>query len=113
QHGISDREELTRVFFPYANKDETNGIGINNFRVDEVVGDANGAVYRWTWEAPTAQAFLGIPTPDATPGTRGITFHLYDGDGRIRREESYWDAVTALAPFVPELDRANKFAPVA
>ncbi|ALJ21702.1 ketosteroid isomerase-related protein [Microbacterium sp. No. 7] len=113
QHGISEREDLLRVFAPYANKDESNGIGINNFRVDEVVGDGEGAVYRWTWEAPTAQAFLGIPTPDKTPGSRGITLHLYYPDGKISREESYWDAVAAVAPFVPEIDRVNKFKPVA
>ena len=113
QHGISSREDLLRVFAPYANTDETNGIGINNFRVDEVIGDEDGAVYRWTWVAPTAQAFLGIPTPDKTPGSRGITFHVYDEDGLISREESYWDAAGALAPFVPEIDRSNRFKPVA
>ncbi|CAN5351542.1 nuclear transport factor 2 family protein [soil metagenome] len=113
QHGISEREDLLRVFAPYANKDESNGIGINNFRVDEVIGDVDAAVYRWTWEAPTAQAFLGIPTGGATPGTRGITFHVYDSDGKITREESYWDGVTALAPFIPGLDRVNRFKPVA
>lgn len=113
QHGISSRADLLRVFGPYANKDESNGIGINRFRIDEVIGDAKAAVYRWTWEAPTAQAFLGIPTPDATPGARGITFHVYYPDGKINREESYWDGVSALAPFVPQLDRAHKFKPVA
>lgn len=113
QYGISDREDLLRVFAPYANTDETNGIGINNFRTDEVVGDENGAIYRWTWKADSAQAFLGVPTPDQKPGARGITFHLYYPDGKISREESYWDAVSALAPYVPEIDRLNKFKPVA
>lgn len=113
QHGISEREDLLRVFAPYANTDESNGIGINNFRVDEVIGDSAAAVYRWTWEAPTAQAFLGIPTPGATPGARGITFHIYESDGLISREESYWDAVTALAPFVPQIDRSARFTAAA
>ena len=75
---ITSREELLRVFAPYANKDTENGIGINNFRIDEVVGDKNAAIYRWTWHAPTAAAFVGVPTQGAVPGARGITFHIYD-----------------------------------
>lgn len=92
---ITSKEELLRVFAPYANADTTNGIGINNFRIDEVVGDENAAIYRWTWNAPTAEAFVGISTLGKTAGTRGITFHIYDQDGRIKREESFWDVATA------------------
>jgi steroid delta-isomerase-like uncharacterized protein len=93
---ITSREALLRVFAPYANADTENGIGINNFRIDEVVGDANAAIYRWTWQAPTAGAFVGVPTNGTVPGARGITFHIYDADGRIKREESFWDVATAV-----------------
>lgn len=93
---ITSKEELLRVFAPYANADTTNGVGINNFRIDEVVGDDRAAIYRWTWEAPTAAAFVGVPTNGKVPGTRGITFHIYDSDGRIKREESFWDCATAV-----------------
>ena len=93
---ITSREELLRVFAPYANKDTENGIGINNFRIDEVIGDEQAAVYRWTWQAPTAGAFVGVPTNGKVPGARGITFHIYDADGRIKREPSFWDVTTAV-----------------
>lgn len=93
---ITDREELLRVFAPYANADESNGIGINNFRIDEVVGDDKAAIYRWTWVAPTAAAFVGVPANGKVPGTRGITFHIYDENGLIKREESFWDCATAV-----------------
>ncbi|BBX94180.1 MULTISPECIES: nuclear transport factor 2 family protein [Mycolicibacterium] len=93
---ITSKEELLRVFAPYANKDTENGIGINNFRIDEVVGDKNAAIYRWTWHAPTAAAFVGVPTGGKIPGARGITFHIYDTDGRITREASFWDVSTAV-----------------
>jgi steroid delta-isomerase-like uncharacterized protein len=109
QHGIKDRQELIRLFAPYANKDASNGIGIHNFRVDEVVGDHKAAIYRWTWRAQTAQAFLGVPTPDQQPGSRGITFHIYADNGLITREESYWDAAYALAPYVKEINPSQKF----
>ncbi|ABM11203.1 nuclear transport factor 2 family protein [Mycolicibacterium vanbaalenii] len=93
---ITSKEDLLRVFAPYANADTENGIGINNFRIDEVVGDEKAAIYRWTWQAPTATAFVGVPTNGKVPGTRGITFHIYDTDGRIKREESFWDVSTAV-----------------
>ncbi|MBS1694065.1 MAG: nuclear transport factor 2 family protein [Actinobacteria bacterium] len=93
---ITSKAELLRVFAPYANADTENGIGINNFRIDEVVGDERAAIYRWTWHAPTAAAFVGVPTKGKVPGTRGITFHIYDEDGRIKREESFWDCATAV-----------------
>lgn len=93
---ITSKEDLLRVFAPYANKDTENGIGINNFRIDEVVGDKNAAIYRWTWQAPTAAAFVGVPTDGKVPGARGITFHIYDADGRIKREASFWDVSTAV-----------------
>ncbi|OBH11804.1 nuclear transport factor 2 family protein [Mycobacterium sp. E1747] len=93
---ITSKDELLRVFAPYANKDTENGIGINNFRIDEVVGDDKAAIYRWTWQAPSAVAFVGVPTNGKVPGARGITFHIYDTDGRIKREESFWDCATAV-----------------
>jgi steroid delta-isomerase-like uncharacterized protein len=94
---ITSREELLRVFAPYANADTENGIGINNFRIDEVVGDEKAAIYRWTWNAPTAAAFVGIPAGGKVPGARGITFHIYDENGLIKREESFWDVATAVS----------------
>jgi steroid delta-isomerase-like uncharacterized protein len=94
---ITSKDELLRVFAPYANADTENGIGINNFRIDEVVGDEKAAIYRWTWRAPTAAAFVGVPTGGKIPGARGITFHVYDADGRITREHSFWDVASAVS----------------
>ncbi|PPI89274.1 ketosteroid isomerase-related protein [Nocardia nova] len=94
---ITDKQELLRVFAPYANKDTENGIGINNFRIDEVVGDEKSAIYRWTWEAPTATAFVGVPTNGKVPGSRGITFHVYNDEGLIVKEASLWDVATSVA----------------
>ncbi|MGH3635483.1 MAG: ester cyclase, partial [Mycobacterium sp.] len=81
-------------------------IGINNFRIDEVVGDEKAAIYRWTWNAPTAAAFVGVPTNGKVPGTRGITFHIYDSDGRIKREESFWDCASAVRDLGLPVDSA-------
>lgn len=94
---ITSKDELLRVFGPYANKDTENGIGINNFRIDEVVGDKNSAIYRWTWQAPSATAFVGVPTNGIVPGARGLTYHEYNAEGLITREASLWDVATAVA----------------
>lgn len=94
---ITSKDELLRVFAPYANKDTENGIGINKFRIDEVVGDERSAIYRWTWEAPTATAFVGVPANGVVPGSRGITFHIYNDEGLIVKEASLWDVASAVA----------------
>ncbi|THJ29798.1 ketosteroid isomerase-related protein [Candidatus Frankia alpina] len=93
---ITDKEDLHRVFAPYANKDLDNGIGINLFRIDEYIGDARSGIIRWTWEPAGSAAFLGVPTGGKTFSTSGQTFHIYDADGRITRESTYWDAVSPL-----------------
>ena len=101
---ITSKDELLRVFAPYANADAANGIGINKFRIDEVVGDEKSAIYRWTWTAPTATAFVGVPTNGKVPGARGITFHVYNEDGLIVREASLWDVATAVADLGQPVD---------
>ncbi len=93
---ITDKAELHRVFAPYANADRANGIGINVFRIDEYIGDARSGLIRWTWEPDGSAAFLGVPTGGRPFATSGQTFHIYDADGRIRRESTYWDAVAPL-----------------
>ena len=92
---ITDKEDLARAFAPYANSDPGNGIGVHEFRIDEVIGDDNRALIRWTWRAIGAAAFLGVPTNGQVVGTTGHTMHIYEG-GRIKRESTYWDAPSVL-----------------
>jgi steroid delta-isomerase-like uncharacterized protein len=92
---ITDKGDLARAFAPYANTDPDNGIGIHQFRIDEVIGDDDRALIRWTWQAVGAAAFLGVPTNGKVVGTTGHTMHVYEG-GRIKRESTYWDATSVL-----------------
>jgi steroid delta-isomerase-like uncharacterized protein len=92
---ITDKGDLARAFAPYANADPDNGIGVHQFRIDEVIGDEDRALIRWTWQAIGAAAFLGIPTNGKVVGTTGHTMHIYQG-GRIKRESTYWDATSVL-----------------
>ena len=92
---ITDKADLARAFAPYANADPDNGIGVHEFRIDEVIGDENRALIRWTWRATGAAAFLGVPTNGKVAGTTGHTMHVYE-DGKIKRESTYWDATSVL-----------------
>ena len=92
---ITDKGDLARAFAPYANTDPNNGVGVHLFRIDEVVGDENRALIRWTWQAIGAAAFLGVPTNGMSVGTTGHTMHLYE-NGKIKRESTYWDATSIL-----------------
>jgi steroid delta-isomerase-like uncharacterized protein len=92
---ITDKGDLARAFAPYANTDPDNGIGIHQFRIDEVIGNDDRALIRWTWQAIGAAAFLGVPTNGKIVGTTGHTMHSYE-DGRIKRESTYWDASSVL-----------------
>jgi steroid delta-isomerase-like uncharacterized protein len=92
---ITDKGDLARAFAPYANTDPDNGIGLHQFRIDEVIGGESSALIRWTWQATGAAAFLGIPTNGKVVGTTGHTMHVYEG-GKIKRESTYWDATSIL-----------------
>jgi len=92
---ITDKGDLARAFAPYANADPTNGIGVHYFRIDEVIGDEDRALIRWSWQAVGAAAFLGVPTDGKVVGTVGHTMHVYEG-GKIKRESTYWDATSIL-----------------
>lgn len=92
---ITDKGDLARAFAPYANTDPDNGVGLHQFRIDEVISGENRALIRWTWQATGAAAFLGIPTNGKVVGTTGHTMHVYEG-GKIKRESTYWDATSIL-----------------
>jgi steroid delta-isomerase-like uncharacterized protein len=92
---ITDKAELVAAFAPYANADLTNGVGVHHFRIDEVVGNSDSAIIRWTWEAHGAAQFLGVPTDGKVVGTTGLTQHIYE-NGRIKRESTFWDATAVL-----------------
>jgi steroid delta-isomerase-like uncharacterized protein len=107
---ITDKGDLARAFAPYANADPDNGIGVHQFRIDEVVGDDDRALIRWTWQAIGASAFLGIPTGGRVVGTTGHTMHVYEG-GRIKRESTYWDAASVLRDLGQPVSTAGVAAP--
>ncbi len=92
---ITDRGEFERAMGPYANADLDNGIGVHQFRIDEVIGDERCELIRWTWEAHGAASFFGIPTNGKVVGCVGYALNVYEG-GKIKLESVYWDATKLL-----------------
>jgi steroid delta-isomerase-like uncharacterized protein len=96
QFQINDRGDLARIFSLYANKDTENGYGIHNFRIRGYEGDAKSGLIRWEWGPEHAGNFVGLDVLDKPFTTQGHTFHIYDDDGKIVRESSWWDFTPIL-----------------
>jgi steroid delta-isomerase-like uncharacterized protein len=93
---ITDKDDLHRVFAPYANQDPDNGIGIHNFKIRAYIGDERSGLIRWEWTPEHAAVFLGLDVAGKPFGTQGHTFHVYNEEGLIVRESSWWDAAAIL-----------------
>jgi steroid delta-isomerase-like uncharacterized protein len=52
-------------------------------------------VIEWEWRGRHVGEFLGVPAAGKETAVRGMTFHTYE-NGKIVREATFWDAVTAL-----------------
>ncbi|KLL09929.1 hypothetical protein [Protofrankia coriariae] len=101
QYNINNKPDLHRVFGPYANKDPENGIGIHNFRIRSYIGDERVGLLRWEWSPEHAAVFLGLDVAGKPFGTQGHTFHIYNEQGLITRESSWWDASAVLRAVGP------------
>jgi len=108
---ITNKEDLVRTFAPYANTDPDNGVGVHYFRIDEVIGDENSALIRWSWQAHDCAMFLGVLTNGKVVGTSGHTFHIYE-NGRIKRESTYWDAASILRDLGQPISKLGVTAPL-
>lgn len=93
---ITDMEDLHRVFAPYANTDPDNGVGIHNFRIRGYEGDEKSGLIRWEWGPEHAAVFLGLDVANKPFWTQGHTFHVYNDEGKIVKESSWWDASAVL-----------------
>jgi steroid delta-isomerase-like uncharacterized protein len=108
---ITDKDDLHRVFAPYANRDPDNGIGIHNFRIRSYVGDAHSGLIRWEWTPEHAAVFLGLDVTDKPFWTQGHTFHVYNDEGKIVRESSWWDAAQVVRSVSDQFHPENSITP--
>jgi steroid delta-isomerase-like uncharacterized protein len=52
-------------------------------------------VIEWEWRGRHVGEFLGVSAAGKQTVVRGMTLHTYE-NGKIVREATFWDAVTAL-----------------
>lgn len=96
QFRIDDKGDLSRIFALYANKDTENGYGVHNFRIRGYEGDRKSGLIRWEWSPEHAGNFVGLDVKDKPFITQGHTFHIYNDEGKIVRESSWWDFTPIL-----------------
>jgi len=108
-HGDSDhmidtaitKDELAPRLAPFANTDPNNGVGVHSFVATEAFQLAGldghpAVVILWDWTGEGLHTFRGVPTQGKKLSTRGITWHLLDGEGKIERETTYWNDTPVL-----------------
>src|ERR1700756_4748163 len=71
QHNITSKDDLHRLFAPYANTDPENGIGIHNFKIRSYIGDERSGLIRWEWSPESAAIFLGLDVANKPLWTQG------------------------------------------
>jgi len=72
------------------------GIGIHNFKIRSYIGDEGSGLIRWEWSPEHCAVFLGLDVAGKPFATQGHTFHVYNDEGLITRESSWWDAAAIL-----------------
>lgn len=95
------KAELELRLAPFANKDAANGVGTHRFTVTDAFELAGihgnpAVVILWDWTAEGLDSYRGVPAGGKTLSTRGITWHLFDGAGKIARETTYWNDTPVL-----------------
>ena len=66
------------------------------FEATTYEGHHRHGIIQWRWTGERLKTFRGVPAEGRTLTTMGQTFQQYDGQGKIRRETTYWADLKAL-----------------
>ena len=88
----SQREEWKRLCALWS---DTDVMGNHKMLVTDYMRDGRIGVIQWVWEADCNQ-FLGIPTNGKKIHTTCMTVQIYDDDGKIVHDWTWWDAINML-----------------
>lgn len=94
----TDKGQLRERIAPFANADPSNGLGIHHFEVLDTIETpgANGAravAILWRWTGEHLENFRGVPAAGKKLSARGQTWHQFDANGKIDREQTLWNDV--------------------
>lgn len=95
------KAELAARLACFANRDIDNGLGIHSFVATEAfhLAGVNGnaaVVILWDWTGDHMATYRGVAVHGRSLTTRGITWHQLDADGKIERENTYWNDTPVL-----------------
>jgi steroid delta-isomerase-like uncharacterized protein len=93
QH-VEGHEQMMRLFPLWSMRDV---FGTHKFIATSYLGDEKLGVFNWVWQANfVGDVMLGMPTGGVTPYIEGITVQVYDENGKITRDWTYWDAIQTI-----------------
>ncbi len=90
-HKCNGLSELKKFFGGMASPNA----GENVFTANAYVGDTNGGVIEWTWQAKHAGEFLCIAAKGKETTVRGVSVLTFR-NSKITSQHDYWDANTAI-----------------
>jgi steroid delta-isomerase-like uncharacterized protein len=91
-HKCNGLSELKKFFGRLASPEA----GENVFTANAYVGDSNGGVTEWTWQAAKhAGEFLRVAATGKETEVRGVSVLTFRS-GKITSQHDYWDANTVL-----------------
>jgi steroid delta-isomerase-like uncharacterized protein len=86
---ISTTAEFTEGLADYANKDVTNGRGVQTIAVTEALEGSDHLFIHWDWTVDGADTYRGLPTGGQSLRTKGSTFLRFNDAGQIVLESTF------------------------
>ena len=93
QH-VEGHEQMMRLFPLWSMRDL---FGTHKFIATDYLGGERLGVFNWVWQANfQGDVFLGMPTGGAQPFIDGITVQVYDDNGKVIRDWTFWDGIQCI-----------------
>ncbi|RHW28530.1 hypothetical protein D0Z08_01265 [Nocardioides immobilis] len=86
---ISTDEEFAEGLAGFSNKDQTNGLGVQQITVTEAFAGNGHVMIHWDWEVTGADTYRGLPVDGRTLTSKGSTFLQFDDNGKIILESTF------------------------
>jgi len=93
QHVVG-HERMMKLFPLWSMRDL---FGTHKFVATDYLGGERLGVFNWVWQANfQGDVFLGMPTGGVQPYIDGITVQVYDENGKVQRDWTFWDGIQLI-----------------
>lgn len=93
---ITDKEELLLAFLPFVITNPPGPGGTHKLELKQYIGDERMGLIKWIWKGQHTGDFLTIPAAGKETVVEGLTFHVYNQEGKIVHESTCGNMVGAL-----------------